>query len=367
MSGSARLWLLAFVGTGIGLGVASELLNLHAGPARPSSFLVPSFGYLAQFVVGAILITLSNTWRLGQWTRPMVQYLILSSLASGAAQALDYVALVEGGYMLFTIFHSSVTFFACVLAVLVLRARVSAVQWTGCGLVVLGLVSTALPSPVVAKNSFAIGFAASAAGSLCLAAAYPLSELVFRSAPGTPPAEEMACFLGSVLNVGIYGFWTLAYTLPRWQPLVVEPILSSREPSVRLATAAYACHALLVGLHSLAFWKSLRRFGTVSLAVSKGAQQAGNFVVAHVLFCASDPTECLWNSGGAALWSWSRWQKPAAFVACCTGCLVYALGREARPSSKAVEACSDDEEEMARLAPLPIATTPAPQRYAAGR
>jgi hypothetical protein len=34
----------------------------------------------------------------------------------------------EGGYMLFTIFHASVTFFSCVIAVVVLRTKVTPIQ-----------------------------------------------------------------------------------------------------------------------------------------------------------------------------------------------------------------------------------------------
>ena len=46
----------------------------------------------------------------------MVGWLALSSVANGVAQASDYVALKQAGQMLYTILHSSVTFFACLIA-----------------------------------------------------------------------------------------------------------------------------------------------------------------------------------------------------------------------------------------------------------
>ena len=153
-----------------------------------------------------------------------------------------------------------------------------------------------------------------------------------------PPPEEAAAFYGSLVNVTIYTAWTLAYTVPRWHALVVAPIYDDdvAQPSVRLAAQAYALHATLVGLHTLAFFKSVRRLGTVPTAISKGVQQAGNFVFAHLFFCGVDPHECIWSNehadGDEAGWRqvWSRWQKPAAFLFCCAGVVVYMLGRPPR-------------------------------------
>ena len=53
--------------------------------------------------------------------------LVVSSVFDGLAQGLDFVGQVNGGYMLFTIFHSSVTFFSCVIAIFVVGAKVSSV------------------------------------------------------------------------------------------------------------------------------------------------------------------------------------------------------------------------------------------------
>ena len=105
------------------------------------------------------------------------------------------------------------------------------------------------------------------------------------------------------------------------------------------AIGSYALHAMLVGLHTLAFFKSVRRMGTVPTAISKGAQQAGNFLFAHLFFCHTDANECMWRESSSQLetsgWRpvWDRLQKPIAFVLCCSGCVIYMVGR---PPSAAV-------------------------------
>ena len=130
------------------------------------TFLLPFFGYCGQAVVGAVWATARGSWREGQWTKSMLLFMVLSSLGNGAAQAFDYVALTQAGITLFTILHSSVTLFACLIAVLVLRTRVNAVQWLSVVAVAVGLVLTAIPSPITAHASFAIGLASAIAGSL---------------------------------------------------------------------------------------------------------------------------------------------------------------------------------------------------------
>jgi hypothetical protein len=59
----------------------------------------------------------------------MVCALPHSSVGNGFAQALDYVALDESGVQLCVILHSMATLFVCIIAVLLLRTRVTHGQW----------------------------------------------------------------------------------------------------------------------------------------------------------------------------------------------------------------------------------------------
>ena len=365
---STLAWLFVFCASGIGLGMVFEVLQLHAGPARAESFFLAFLGYWSQVATACIVTASTGSWRRcggrDTWNRRAILALLASSVLSGLAHCFDYLALVEGGYSLFTILHSSVTFFACVIAA-ALGARVTTTQFLGAGLVVVGLLATSFPHPLSARGSYTMGAVAAVAGSLSLAASYPLTETVFRVVDrppahgrgGTPlrfdrhgrhteDVAEVAVLYGSIFNSVNFGLWTLLYTLPRWDSLIVQPIHASNvaQPSVRWAVVGYSLHVLLVGVHALAFFKSVSKVGAVPVAVSKGAQQAGSVALAHVLFCGVDEHECMWpdtSETSLGLLAWSRWQKPAAFIVCCLGVVVYVLGTEpARPPSATANAAA---------------------------
>ena len=146
----------------------------------------------------------------------MLLALLASAVFDGAAQAIDYLAQLQGGYTLFILLHTSVTLFACVIAFFLLKARPSPLQWLGAMAVVCGLLVTAFPAPLHARQNFDGSFLFTLVGSLLLAGSYPLSELVFRLAKeGDGPSEEAACLLGSLFNVACFTLWTLGYTAPR--------------------------------------------------------------------------------------------------------------------------------------------------------
>ena len=330
---AALAWLFVFSASGVAVGMCFEVLDVHAGPAAELTFFLPFLGYWAQALIGGAWVARSGSWRQGVWTLPMAGALVASAVFDGGAQAIDYLAQLQGGYTLFTILHSSVTFFACVIAAAALRARPSPLQWAGALAVVGGLLVTAFPAPVDARESFSWSVVWTVLGSFLLASSYPLSELVFRLAPSaaTRPSEEMACFLGSLTNVLAFSLWTCAYTAPNWNRDVVQPIYNATQPSVPLAIGGYAGFALCVGVHSLSFWKSVSRIGTVATAVSKGAQQAGIFVFAHLLFCSSDAHECLVpppTPSHPHPTVWKRAQKGVACLVCIGGCVLFVLGKK---------------------------------------
>ena len=175
----------------------------HA-PAAGDSFFLCLIGYWSQSILGggyALAKAQMETgdWRSaarGSWSAGVVRVLLLSALFDAAAQALDYVGQVQGGYMLFTIFHSSVTVFTCAIAVAVLKTKITWPQWGGVALIVGGVFVTAVPNPIAVPDdgSFWGGLICSVVGSLSLAASYPFSELVFKrgeAEEGGAISEEM--------------------------------------------------------------------------------------------------------------------------------------------------------------------------------
>ena len=99
--------------------------------------------------------------------------------------------------------------FSCVIAVLVLKAKITLVQWLGVLLIVGGVLITAVPQPIAVppSGSFWAGLICSVVGSLSLAASYPFSELVFTKGALEDEgsiSEEMACCVGSLFNAVLY-------------------------------------------------------------------------------------------------------------------------------------------------------------------
>jgi hypothetical protein len=87
-----------------------------------------------------------------------------------------------------------------------------------------------------------------------------LDEMLFALAPqGGRPTEATCAFAGALVNVlGVnvlgFGVWTLIYTAPRWDALVldmVRPVWRSFSDRARPRRAAlYASYGLLVGFHT---------------------------------------------------------------------------------------------------------------------
>eukprot|EP00942_MAST-04A_sp_MAST-4A-sp1_P000141 g141.t1 len=324
------IWLVIFCVTGVGLGLCYEFLEIHslhhAPGAASDTFFLCLIGYWSQALVGFLFAFTQKNPMQGAWTNKVILMLVLSSIFDGLAQGLDFIGQVQGGYMLFTIFHSSVTLFSCIIAVFVVQAKISSIQWFGILLVILGLFATAIPNPIAAPGEFSIGLVCSLVGSFFLAASYPFSEKVFRIGRETlkgPVKEETACFFGALINAAIYTIYTFIHTIPRWQNEIVDYIKPGNTFYVILG---YVLYGILVGLHSLSFWKSVNKIGTVPTAVAKGAQQAGVFIVSHIVYCSIDKNECMFYNHGNTLWN--KMQKSVAAILCVIGVVVYAMSKK---------------------------------------
>lgn len=267
MSITTFIWLVVFCVTGVGLGLCYEFLEIHslhhAPGAASDSFFLCLIGYWAQAIVGFLFAFTQKNPMQGAWTKKVILMLVLSSIFDGLAQGLDFIGQVQGGYMLFTIFHSSVTLFSCIIAVFVVQAQITKIQWFGILLIILGLFATAIPNPITAPGSFTIGLLCSLIGSFFLAASYPFSEKVFRLGRETlkgPVKAETACFFGALINASFFTIYTLIHTIPNWKSEITDYMKPGDSFYVILG---YILYGVLVGLHSIAFWKSVNKIGTV--------------------------------------------------------------------------------------------------------
>jgi len=171
------------------------------------------------------------------------------------------------------------------------KVTITMQQWCGIVLIVGGIFATTIPNPIVVTGNFMMGLGCSLIGSLFLAASYPFSELIFKTGESEPDgsiSEEMACCAGSFINSVLFTVWTLIYTVPRWEESVTSYAKPGEGGYMLIGYIMYGC---MVALHSLSFWFSINKLGTVPTAVAKGAQQAGVFVFSHVIYCHLDKNE----------------------------------------------------------------------------
>ena len=378
-------WLFVFCATGVWIGMSYEFLQLHSIDGKladPKTFLMCFLAYVGQVVMGGgYALTRPNALR-GTWTKDVWGMVLLAAFFDGCGQALDFEGQLQGGYVLFTMFHSSVTLWCCVIAKYVLKRTVTPIQWGGVLVIIAGLFATFLPQPITVPKtgSYVWGVGCSLIGSLFLAASYPFSELVFRVGknPVTgkvdPISEEMSCFVGASVNTLVFGIWTLAYTCQDWHTYVTALVKPGEQVYI---TWGYIMYASVVGLHSLSFWKSVNLIGTIPTAVSKGAQQGGVFIFSHIIYCKYDKRECMTWNYPKEIWTthfynvtvpahtgsygsygshvetrsydtekddistWSQMQKSVAIVACVAGVAIYALNG---PKTTAHDDDDDDDD-----------------------
>ncbi|CAK0854404.1 unnamed protein product [Prorocentrum cordatum] len=320
-------WLAIWITSGIFRSVLWELLLLHAGPARGKTNFVSFLGYWgcswAALLFGVRKLNQPpfQFWRWSWSAIAGMLYLIVNDMVGSS---IDYFAHINAGPLLFHIFHSSVVLFVAIFAVSILRASVTVSQWFGIVLVSGSILVTAVPAPLEAPGSFAIGLMAASVSNVFHALQYPVSQRILSSDGIAKPCVEALALFESLLGTIVFTVWTLIYTVPRWHEVVYQPIMESPQPSISWAWFAYLSYIIVEGMHSLSFYFSIQQFGAVPVAVAKGLMISGGLIVVHVLFCGADRTQCITYSHGSAT-TWSEIQKPVAMVLSVSGVLIYNL------------------------------------------
>jgi hypothetical protein len=94
--------------------------------------------------------------------------------------------------------------------------------------------------------------------------------------------QAVVAFTGSLL-------WQVFYTAPRWQELILRPMLANGTTTVRAWTLLLAFGGANL-FHSYAFYFTLAHYpgGSTSAGVLKGLQAALVFVAAHWFYCSTD-------------------------------------------------------------------------------
>jgi hypothetical protein len=186
-------------------------------------------------------------------------------------------------------------YFSCILALsaglsrVALGKKLSTAQLSGIALVSVGLVARSLLADAGALGDDALGVGLTLASTT----AYAVRTVVMEATRlrGGPSGGELSAAIGR-LGFSLLTLWQLAYTLPRFDALVSQPMAAA---GVTVARAALH-HGAYVAARCL-FVLSQNRVISVAGATGVGLVTAVRSVVvalaSSALFCSTTPSQCL--------------------------------------------------------------------------
>lgn len=225
------------------------------------------------------------------------------------------IGMEFAGSGLFQVAHASTIVWSALLSVRFLGKAITSAQWSGVACIMGGLSLTALgpilespsaPSALEAADQAAgaatqsggddggssrvlVGLAVSMLGSLFFAMSAVCAETATAGSNGLQPAA-LATKVGGVSTL-LSGTWVLLVTVPRWQALVEAPMVRAGG-NVQWTIGLFTAYALLSGLHTLFYYKLVVTSGGVVVGVVQGMRAVGVFVVAALLFCSRQDSQC---------------------------------------------------------------------------
>lgn len=240
--------------------------------------------------------------------------MILITFCGLLGEVSNQASIVLAGSLTFTVVYSSLTIWAALLGIPMLRKAPNKWQWAAMVVIVLGLLASAASHTAVhlkhaphmnhtnasfhheamlrqtasqsADRTYLLGAAAGLVGSMSYALMYVLIEVVSKE-HDSPPAEVLCAFFG-VVNTCITVVYIVAWDGPRWKDLVSDQV------SGTYGELAWVYFLLVITsfVHFLTFFQ-VSQMSAVMAGINKAAQAVCCFAAGHVFYCSSDPEQCL--------------------------------------------------------------------------
>ena len=109
--------------------------------------------------------------------------------------------------------------------------------------------------------------------------------------PNPPSGDRMTMQMG-VTGLSLWTLYTLVYTMPNLEELVLTPMRASKMSTLYI-TALYLTHMLSRGMASKTIVMLVSRGGATVLSLAQVVRSSLIIVLSSVLFCGSDPRQCL--------------------------------------------------------------------------
>ena len=283
--------IVFYVASGVLQPTLIEVLTYNGACEKTTMlFILPNY-------IGMSLGVLSNlgSIRKGKirWGRMIT--LILVDLCSGI---LCFTGLVSAGSAIFTVVYSSVTVYTALFSWFFFGRPLHFMQWSGVFFVMLGLVSSSYGSSFGSEDDVGIGIIMIMVGSMFHSLSYIVSESILKSDHAISPE-----FLGSILGIAgciVFGTWELAYTLPRFQKLIIDEIAAHNGDDTTIIFT-YFTLSVVNCIHSVCLFHTIKNVGSTTTGIFKGVISVLVFIISHFAFCSIQQSQCFTIAKGLSL------------------------------------------------------------------
>lgn len=283
--------VVAFITSGSIHPILVQLAALN-GAAEPSTMLV-----LLPSCIGMGLSILFNLSALGKGDIDWKSIALLTCLDLASAR-ITLQGMILAGSTIYTIVNCSMTLFTALFAVLLLKRHLGLLEWSGIGIVTLGLCILGIGCQHE-EREVSFGVVLILIGSMIHSLSYIVVEFMLVHSKN-PVAPEVLCAILGMCGVSFNLFWQVCYTLPRYQELVVDEI---EEHNGHANTILLTYFALMIAtsINATCFYNLMGRVGSASTGVLKGLQAVTTFVSSHLAFCSTQKSQCFTPLKGVSL------------------------------------------------------------------
>jgi len=259
-----------------------DIIKFNGG-AHSSTFLFLIPHYYSMVLVGLI---------------PSEKRLLECDWKKGAAvsvldivnQLLKKAGLVFAGAAVYIVIDSSSIVWTAIWSVLLLKHRLSFLQWLARFLISGGIALKACVLNFSFSDDEFIGVALILLASILMGLTFVLNEK-FMNGGNAIPGPILVCMMGIFCSV-VLSLWTTVWTIPQIDRLVIQQVKKS-QGSYQVIFRCFVFLFISGWIHSGTLWYLIKNVGAVSSGVLKGLKVALVFVVSHFLFCELQPSQCL--------------------------------------------------------------------------
>eukprot|EP01066_Platyproteum_vivax_P010592 Platyproteum_vivax@DN4756_c0_g1_i1.p1 len=261
-----------------------DVIKYNGGAdSRTFLFLLPH--YLAMTLVGWTATGLpKKIWQYSWWKGLHVSSLDIIN------QLLKKAGLIFAGSAVYIVIDSSSIVWTALWSYWLLGRKLNVLQWLAILLISAGCGLRAIEMDLSVKSDETIGIIMILLAAILMGLTFVLNEKYMVDAnpiPGPYLVGMMGTLCSAVLIV-----WSLVYTLPNFEQLVLQRIYRVNG-NFQIIGTCFVLLFCLGYLHSSTLWRLMKSLGAVSAGVMKGLKVAGVFVLSHFFFCHLQASQCL--------------------------------------------------------------------------